>query len=304
VLAEELLGRLRDVFLAAMKAGLDHLADSDRAAVTALAARMEPRLLTRSLEVLGQALVDMHQAPDQRICLEVALVRLTDASADPSPAALLERIERLERALAAGSVAPPDAPTPPAQAGPAAEAKQVLARRSAETSRPALGALRGGTAQPPLPPEEEPVAETGATTGDTAPTEVQDLPSRDELSLAWGDHVLGRLAGAAKARFNAGRFLAIDGGVALFALPNRIHRDRCEEYRPQVEEALGVHFGRPVPLRLVVDGEVPADPGAPLPPPDDEMVDMAELRDAPPDTRSHLDLLSEAFPGSEVIEEG
>jgi hypothetical protein len=133
-----------------------------------------------------------------------------------------------------------------------------------------------------------------------------NLPSRDELTLAWGDHVLDRLGGSAKARFNAGRFVAVEDTAAVFALPNRIHRDRCEELRPQVEEALAAHFGRSVPLRLVVDGDSPAEASRPVAEAEEveEVVDMAELRDAPSDARSHLDLLSEAFPGSQVVEEG
>ena len=43
----------------------------------------------------------MRQAPDPRIPLEVALLRLTRPESDPAPAALLERIERLEEEKAA-----------------------------------------------------------------------------------------------------------------------------------------------------------------------------------------------------------
>ena len=57
----------------------------------------------RQLEVLGTALVDMRQAPDPRIPLEVALVRITRPESDISPDALLARIERLEEAVHDGS---------------------------------------------------------------------------------------------------------------------------------------------------------------------------------------------------------
>ena len=58
--------------------------------------------LVRALEELGRAQVDMRDIPDQRVHLEVALIKLTHPEADDSTIALLERVERLERALADG----------------------------------------------------------------------------------------------------------------------------------------------------------------------------------------------------------
>ena len=70
------------------------------------------------------------------------------------------------------------------------------------------------------------------------------------------------------------------------------------------------HFGRAVPLRLVVDGSVGGG-GGPVPAaPDDldpaeEVVDLDALVDAPSEpARSAVDRLTDAFPGAEVLEEG
>ena len=287
VLGEALLSQLRDVFLAAMKAGLDHLPDTERARVAAVAERVRSPFLTRALEVLGEALVDMRQAPDPRISLEVALVRLTNAEADTSPAALLERIERLER-QASKPPAPADAPPPAPAAIP-----------TPGGSRPALGALRQSRPEPQAAPTAPAPAPAAGARPPPEPSAAApaDLPTRDQLTLAWGDTILARLPGPARARFAAGRFVDIDDGYAVFALPNAIHTSRCEEYRAHVEEALAAHFGRPVPLRLTVDG------GAPPPEPprvEEEAVDLSELRDAP--TRSGLDALADAFPGAELME--
>jgi len=79
------------------------------------------------------------------------------------------------------------------------------------------------------------------------------MPSRDELVEAWGDHVLGRLRPKAKALFQAGRFVSVEGEQAKFGLPNETHRKRCEEVRADVEAVLSEHFGRRVSLVLVVD---------------------------------------------------
>src|SRR5437763_1145619 len=83
-----------------------------------------------------------------------------------------------------------------------------------------------------------------------APEPAGSFPTRDELTLAWGDVVLAALPQRAKVRFGGGHFVGVDDTWATFALPNSVHRDRCEECRPDVEQALASHFGRPVPLRL------------------------------------------------------
>ena len=133
--------------------------------------------------------------------------------------------------------------------------------------------------------------------------------SRDELTLAWGDKVLLSLSPRAKSRFRVGRFVESEGGRATFALPNAIHRDRCEEVRVDVEQALAAHFGRPVPLRLVTE-DAPGTAGSPAttatgpPPPDDESIDLDDLQDAPPaEVRSPLDQVLSTFEGATVVEE-
>ena len=85
------------------------------------------------------------------------------------------------------------------------------------------------------------------------------MPSRDDLTLAWGDHVLAHLPAGARALYKSGRFVDVDGEAAVYALPNAMHRDRCESKRVDVESVLASHFGRPVALRLVVADEGPAD---------------------------------------------
>ncbi|MCB0988875.1 MAG: DNA polymerase III subunit gamma/tau [Microthrixaceae bacterium] len=124
VLGEEVLARLRDVFLLRMGAATDHLTAAGLDQARAWADRMGDRATTRALEAMGDALLEMRQAPDPRIPLEVAVVKLTRTDGDASVAALEERIARLEAtvaSLAAGaSVTPtvdaarPATPTPPA----------------------------------------------------------------------------------------------------------------------------------------------------------------------------------------------
>ncbi|CAN5502852.1 hypothetical protein BH20ACT2_BH20ACT2_23630 [soil metagenome] len=129
--------------------------------------------------------------------------------------------------------------------------------------------------------------------------------------MVWGDRVLPSLPGLARAMYGVGRFVDVSGGAAVFALPNAMHRDKCEEKRADVEAVLARQLGRPVPLRLVVDE--PAGPQATTGAASgasggaiaeaDEDIDVHGLVDAPVDDRSGVDVLTEAFPGAEMINE-
>jgi DNA polymerase-3 subunit gamma/tau len=263
----------------------------------------------------------MRDAPDPRVLLEVALVRQCRPDADISLAALLERIERLERGQS-GRGAPVSGQDEPPGAEPGT--------RPADGARAALGGVRAATPPPPdsAPPESASpdTAPPDSVSTDTAPpdsdstesalpdTALSDtpasaagsggpLPTRDELTLAWGDVVLAALPQRAKVRFGAGHFVGVDDAWATFALPNTVHRDRCEECRHEVEQTLASHFGRPVPLRLVVaqPGTPPTD--KPSPEPDDE-IDLTELRDAPAaEVASPVDHVMQVFEGAEVVED-
>jgi DNA polymerase-3 subunit gamma/tau len=314
--ATDVLERLRQTLLVSVSRALVGLPDEELDSVEAEAHRLGRAATVRAMEVLGETLVDMREAPDPRVLLEVALVRLCRPELDSTPAALLERIEHLERALAGRPAQPAQAaqvhtePAAPPAAVPAPA--PAPAPTGAAGARLALGGVRSAAKPlstppsgapappPPRPPEAPPAAAAGAG----AP-----LPSRDELTLAWGDTVLLSLSPRAKSRFRVGRFTEPEGGRATFALPNAIHRDRCEEVRVDVEQALAAHFGRPVPLRLITE-DPPGTAGSPAvaggapPPPDDESIDLDDLQDAPPaEVRSPLDQVLSTFEGATVVEE-
>lgn len=166
VLGEALLAHLRDVFLLRMGGPLGHLSDAARERVEGWAGRVTDRAVTRALEEVGEALLAMRQAPDPRIPLEVALVRITRVA----PAAgggegttgvdeLVERIERLEAALAGlaatGSV--------PATSAPAAAAEV------AASPAPAAGAPAPPARPEPAPaPADDPAPSGGVPSGRAA----------------------------------------------------------------------------------------------------------------------------------------
>ncbi len=113
-IGEDFVDALRSVFLVKMGAAPARLSEPERALSHEFAAQLSPAVITRSLEAVGKSLVDMRQAPDPRIDLEVAFVRICSVSGDASAAGLAARVEQLEAALAGGAStpAPPKAPAP------------------------------------------------------------------------------------------------------------------------------------------------------------------------------------------------
>ena len=139
VLGEVLMARLRDAFLAVMGAPDRHLPEDDLERAAALGGDLGAAGLTRALEVLGEALVELGKKPDPRIVLEVALVRLCRPDADRNLDAVFDRLERLERSLAAGATAPAIA-TAPAVATASAPVASAPASPAAGDTGPAAGA--------------------------------------------------------------------------------------------------------------------------------------------------------------------
>ena len=150
-IGEHVLAGLRDAFLTAMGSAPVRLTPTEALRAEEIAGRMSPAAMTRALEVLGTALVDMRQAPDPRVDLEVAIVRLCRADADRSLDSLAERIDQLEARLAGG--APVAAAPVSAGSGSAGTRSEAPAGRptDAASGRP-TGAAASSTPLPPPPP--------------------------------------------------------------------------------------------------------------------------------------------------------
>ncbi len=290
-LATELIDDLRQVFLAALAPELCAVSAESRERFRALAEAMGLPRVVRSMEILGHALVDMREAPDAQVVLEIAAVRAVRPDLDSGMEALSERVSVLERSLTGAAAfprpgaAPPASGAPPAArpvpepAGRAAQHEPAPADAGPVATRPSLGAIKRSKAAAaegaaPVPPQSDAAAGAGPTADEPAvaaepaapaappvPAGAAKAVDRDSLTEAWGDGILQSLPARAKARFASGHFVAVDEqGAAHFALPNAAHRDQCAEQLPLVEAALSEHFGTPVALVLVID-ESTAPPG-------------------------------------------
>ncbi len=347
VTGEALLAALREAFLVSMGVPATQLAEADRVRAEAFAEQVTPVVITRSLEALGSALVAMRRSPDPRVDLEVALVRLTagaatgagavpttaqgadDASA--TIAALTRRIERLESTLesalkstgglppetsapTSGSASPPPPAPPGRPAPPEPPATPSLPPRPASRSvsgpaaegRARLAEARP-SASPPPPPTDEPVP---VAVPAVASVGGGSVPPLEELAGAWAGDLLEQMSRKGRARFSAGRFIAVEDGTAVMGLPNEPHRKRCEDLRGELEAVLADRFQTTLSVRLVVDdgssdgmptGGKTATPEARTPQADDE-VDLSALVDADAAEGSAVERLTEAFPGAALVE--
>ncbi len=309
-LASEVVDDLRQAFLLSLATELASASGPERDRLVSQAERLGLARLVRAMEALGLAQVDMREAPDARVVLEVTLVRLAHSELDSTVDALAERLARVEEALAARETRQRDT-RPGSSAGPTAGSRPAPADPGA---RLAIGALRrqraeqtGQAAQtsgPDLVEHREPRPAEPAVYPGGGPA-----PDRDALVAAWGDHLLRSLPARARALYSSGRFVAVDGATAVFALPGSGYLRRCEEVRPLVEDTLGAHFGVAVALRLVVDepGSAPPetttsepDPGDPSDLGDDEYDPGDPGEPVERESLAHSRLL-EAFPGAEEV---
>jgi DNA polymerase-3 subunit gamma/tau len=159
----------------------------------------------------------------------------------------------------------------------------------------------GGGDAPPTAPRQQDGPKAAAT---VAAVDDADIPGVFEKE------VRPVLRGMAKAIYMGAHVGGMHDGKLTVGFAGEPHRVRAEEYRVEVERALARVVGRTIALALVVDvtggsqdDNVLQLKRAPQPPPDEE-VDTTELTDVPPEAvLSPIDRLTQAFPGSEIIEE-
>jgi DNA polymerase-3 subunit gamma/tau len=168
--AQDLLERFRDLLVldavpGAGESGLLDLPADTVDRMASQASRLGRAALTRSGDVLAQALVDMRGTTSPRLVLELACARILLPGAESDIDAVLARLDRLERRLAVTGAPAATAPEPRSQPEPEPAAVPAPAAEThVETAPPA---------PPPPPPAPEPTAPGGL-----------DLPS---LRRIWPD---------------------------------------------------------------------------------------------------------------------
>lgn len=189
-LTRDLIAHIRDVYTAAIAGPCAELFDGTPEEVAALVE--EARLfegadrLSRALTVLDDAALEMRNATDPRLVLEIACTRLARPESDLTLEALAERIARLEAQIASGV---PSAPMSAEQLASATRSKAVPAPQDVRKAAPAPVSARA------VPPTSAPTSagasaaaraadqtSAPASVGAAVPARVQEPPVRPAAS--------------------------------------------------------------------------------------------------------------------------
>lgn len=171
-LTRDLIAHIRDVYAAAIAGPCAELFDGTPEEVAALVE--EARLfegadrLSRALTVLDDAALEMRNATDPRLVLEIACTRLARPESDLTLEALAERIARLEAQIASGVTSAP-------------MSAEQLASATRPKAAPALQEVRKAA---PAPASAHAAARTSApaSVGAAIPAQVQEPPVRPAAS--------------------------------------------------------------------------------------------------------------------------
>jgi DNA polymerase-3 subunit gamma/tau len=303
-LAHRTARRLRDIFLAGAGVNPGQVTLEELPQLAEKAAQMGRATNVRALELLGDALIGMRQAPDPRLVLDLAVVRLFAEFSEEHPVAEPSQSAPAELPQSTPSP-PPSTPSPSQRASkPAAAARAALAA-TPEVVPLETAVVGAGAPLPPPPsspnieedtPREPPNDETALGQQDPAPKSVQ--LSATEISELWQQRALPELSARARARFQAAKLVEVQEHTVRFELPNETHRERCEQLKSDVEESLSNLTGINVQVELVVSSDAQVDDvEKPFESPE-EVVDPADFKTTNDSGPSSVERVLEAFPGA------
>ena len=278
MLAEEIVRQLRECFLSLMAPDLVQLPEQRKTQIAEQARRMGASTVVRAIEVLGEILIEMRHAPDARLLIEVALVKLTSVNNANDNSSLIARIERLEAGITRDASAPIVRPAP----------------MNAATGKVQLGGK----------------ATVAVATPSSGPL------SDDQLVSQWADVVSGFKA-LARAVFSAVSAVSCVDGVLTVSAPNDAHQRKAQEHVAAVEAQLSSITGRKITIAFSAPAAKPsaaAPARAKAPVATDEQIAEAVFEDVDPSqltsapttksttTSSVEDQLAKAFPGSKLVD--
>ena len=289
---DDLVRHLRDCFLTQMAPELVQAQEHRAAELADQARRLGTARIVKVMETLGQALLDMRGAPDQRVVLEVALVRLVHRQLDTGLDALLARVERLEREIVERPPTLAPAPVNPST-GRAVLGGRVSRDASSPTPRPAASS-------------PAPVAASSQSAPESSPSPASNAgASLDTLVARWSDDVLAKLVGMRRAVAQMVKPVVRDGAVVLM-VDNEHAAKRVNDYLDDLSAAVRVAAGSSCPVVVEVRPDAPAE-AAPkrkkaVVVPDDDEIDIEEAKKLPTSTaKSTEEELLEAFPAAKFV---
>ena len=296
-IVNDLVRHMRDAFLTQMAPELVQLPEDRAAEVAAQAGRLGTPRIVKVIETLGLAINDMRNAPDSRVVLEVALVRLVHRELQMGIESLLARVERLEKELEnRPQIAP--APVNPST-GRAVLGGRVAQDPSAPSARPASPAPSAPT------PASAPTA-----TSTPEPASVQAAATTSAMSIAavvekWNDGVIGELKGMRRAVAQMAKPVERDGQLVLM-VDNEPSAKRVNEYMAELSAVIFQVAGGKCAIVVETRSEEPRAPKAKVVEEvaEEEFFDIEEIKELPTVSNKATETnLADAFPGSEILTE-
>jgi DNA polymerase-3 subunit gamma/tau len=298
-IVNDLVRHMRDAFLTQMAPELVQLPEDRAAEVAAQAGRLGTPRIVKVIETLGLAINDMRNAPDSRVVLEVALVRLVHRELQMGIESLLARVERLEKELEnRPQIAP--APVNPST-GRAVLGGRVAQDPSAPAVRPAATApsVSPAPAATPAPatasaPEPEPAPVAAASTSAMSIAAVVEK---------WNEGVIGELKGMRRAVAQMAKPVERDGQLVLL-VDNEPSAKRVNEYMPDLSAVIFKVAGGKCQIVVETRSEEPRAPKAKVVEEvaEEEFIDIEEIKQLPTVSNKATETnLADAFPGSELL---
>ena len=186
----DLVSHMRDVYTARVAGTAPELFDCPPESIPALGEEAScfetSDRLARILTVLDDAAIEMRNASDPRLVLEIALTRLSRPETDLTLEALAERLDMLEAKLSSGSFAAPAASSASAGRAPAPSREQkAVSQAAAPTNKPASNASAPWNNPAPAPkpaptqaaPKAASVSQDGSAFSVLAASAPQPAPS-------------------------------------------------------------------------------------------------------------------------------
>jgi len=313
-----LVGHLRSMFLilhAPSAQEILEVTDEQLERLRAQANRFDSAEVLRLIDLVNEVFVQLRQAVDARLALEVGLARMVRPELHAGAEALLSRVERLERLSgldpAEGAPAPSTAPVRPA----VKEAPPVPKRTA--TNAPATGDVRLA-AEKPLSKKEAPpdtAKEMPTILPDTSsPASPASPPDPSGLDLAKVQRAWPVILDKVKKKKISFHALLLPANPAAFegqelvlefGTQNRFHRDKVSEqsqHQPLVDAFFDTLGMRPKIVCRIGQGHSGAAKtkaeAEPMQPPDED----GTAEDAPA-ARDPIDMIRETFGKTEVVEE-
>ncbi len=309
----EAIAFFRGVFLVKYAPNLSEVVDESEDVIDdwrRIADELSASDVLRVLDIMSEALIQLREGREERLMIELALLKMTRPEVASDPASLAARLEHLEqrmKRMTAGATAAPQIPAPkpaPARLEPVVAPAGQPEATKAEGVAPSASVEDGAIDEAPEDSAQEliPVEEAAASPGPAAAGEVTFL----DLQSVWPALVAGVrdiLGSRRYALFRESSPGAVEGSVLVMHLPEHrsFHLQQLNSdnvvaaiVATKASELLGVD----VTVEFRTDGEpqLPVVSEVPVIPNKDD------LAEAPEEGTDPTSLMSE-FLGAEVVEE-